>query len=128
MNLITRLTLVVPCALTLVLSVQGAPSTTKDADNTARNERDRNANAVTPGDQSNSPEDIDTTKRIRQAIIANKSLSTNAHNVKIITAGGHVTLRGPVQNEAEKRTVEALAASVATAANVESQLEVKSAQ
>jgi osmotically-inducible protein OsmY len=127
MNLITHSVLVGACAIAFSVSAHGEPST-KDADNTARNERDRNQATVTPGDQGNSREDIDTTKRIRQGIIANKSLSTDAHNVKVITANGHVTLRGPVLDEQEKRTIEEIATGVASAANVDCQLEVKKTQ
>lgn len=127
MKLITRIILVVPFALSLG-SVLRAESTTKDADNTVRNEADRHHDAVTPRDQGNSREDIDTTKRIRQSIVANKSLSTNAHNVKVITTSGHVTLRGPVESQEEKRAIEEIATGVATSANVDSQLEVKNAQ
>lgn len=93
-------------------------------DNTARNARDRQPAARTADQQSNSSADVDTTKRIRQAIVADKALSTDAHNVKIITRGGKVTLKGPVRNDEEKRTVEAKAAEVAGAANVTSQVGV----
>jgi osmotically-inducible protein OsmY len=96
-------------------------------DNTARNARDRQATAKTADQQSNTAADLDTTKRIRQAIVADKALSTNAHNVKIITRAGKVTLKGPVRNDAEKRTVEAKAAEVAGATNVTSQISVTDA-
>ena len=102
-----------------------ATEKTNDADSTAQNERDRKHEEVTPLDQSNRSEDLATTKRIRQAIMADKSLSLDAHNVKVITANGHVTLRGPVKTEDEKRIVCALAVEVATAENVENKLEVK---
>jgi len=53
------------------------------------------------------------TQNIRQAIIDDKSLSTNAHNVKVITVRGMVTLKGPVRSEEEKRTIEEIAGQVA---------------
>jgi len=96
-------------------------------DNTARNSRDKQPAAKTAEQQSNSSVDVDTTKRIRRAIMADKALSTNAHNVKIITRDGKVTLKGPVRSEEEKRTVEAKAAEVAGAANVTSQVGVTNA-
>src|SRR5689334_1406516 len=71
-------------------------------DNTARNRRDRQTNAKTADQQSNTKTDVDVTRRIRRAIVADKALSTNAHNVKIITRGGKVTLKGPVRNQDEK--------------------------
>ena len=93
-------------------------------DNTGRNVRDRGGDTVTPGDQSNNKTDLNLTQQIRKAVMADKSLSTNAKNVKIITANGFVTLRGPVNTPQEKATIEAKAQSIAGANNVESQLEI----
>jgi osmotically-inducible protein OsmY len=93
-------------------------------DNTGRNVRDRGGDTVTPGDQSNTKADLHLTQQIRKALMADKSLSTNAKNVKIITANGVVTLRGPVNTPQEKATIEAKAQSIAGANNVESQLEI----
>jgi len=93
-------------------------------DNTGRNVRDRGGDTVTPGDQSNSKADLNLTQQIRKAVMADKSLSTNAKNVKIITANGVVTLRGPVNTPQEKATIEAKAQSIAGANNVDSQLEI----
>lgn len=93
-------------------------------DNTGRNVRDRGGDTVTPGDQSNNKMDLNLTQQIRKAIVADKSLSTNAKNVKIITNNGVVTLRGPVNNPQEKATIEAKAQNIAGANNVDSQLEI----
>jgi hyperosmotically inducible periplasmic protein len=93
-------------------------------DNTGRNVRDRGGDTVTPGDQSNNKADLHLTQQIRKAIMADKSLSTNAKNVKIITANSVVTLRGPVNTPQEKATIEAKAQSIAGAHNVDSQLEI----
>jgi osmotically-inducible protein OsmY len=57
-----------------------------------------------------------------------KSLSTYAHNVKVITQNGQVTLKGPVQSEEEKRTIEAKAAEVAGQNKVTSELNIKHQQ
>jgi len=93
-------------------------------DNTGRNVRDRGGDTVTPGDQSNNKADLNLTQQLRKAIMADKSLSTNAKNVKIITANGVVTLRGPVNTPQEKATIEAKAQSIVGANNVDSQLEI----
>src|SRR4030095_3433382 len=69
-----------------------------DADNTKRNVRDRQPDSVTPLDQGSSEADLQTTRRIRQEIMALEGLSLNARNVKVITANGRVTLRGPVKS------------------------------
>jgi osmotically-inducible protein OsmY len=98
----------------------------KDADNTARNKRDRNDATLTPGDQGNTKEDIEVTRQIRRALVKDKSLSTTAKNVKIITKEGKVTLRGPVKTEAEKLAIVAKAKEVATSAHpVTDEIEVK---
>ena len=94
-------------------------------DNTARNQRDRSGGTLTPLDQGGSATDLDTTARIRRAIMAGKELSVNAHNVKIITQDGHVTLRGPVNSDEEKRFIGELAGNIAQPVNVDNQIEVK---
>lgn len=98
------------------------------ADNTAKNERDSSGETKTSGDQSNSPEDIKITADIRRAVVADGSLSMTAKNVKIITAEGMVTLRGPVKSAEEKATITRLAKSAAGAAKIDNQLEVKASE
>jgi len=94
-------------------------------DNTKVNERDRNSTALTPMDQSNAKTDLKITQQIRQAVMADGTLSFSAKNVKIITQGGKVTLRGPVKSEQERSNIEAAARKVAGVAEVDNQLEVK---
>lgn len=96
----------------------------RDADNTERNVRDRDSNTKTPMNQSESEADRTITQRIRQALMADDSLSTNAKNVKIITIGGVVTLRGPVGSSQEKDIVARKAKDVAGVSQVDNQLEV----
>jgi hyperosmotically inducible periplasmic protein len=74
--------------------------------------------------QKMNPSDRAITQKIRKAIHEDKSLSTYAHNIKIITQDGKVTLRGPVRSDDEKSNLEAKAASVAGQENVTNQLEV----
>jgi hyperosmotically inducible protein len=96
-----------------------------DADNTRRNARDRNGETLTPTDQSNTQSDIKITQQIRQALMADHSLSFTAQNVKIITINGKVTLRGTVKTDAEKQAILNDARNAAGAANVDDQLDVK---
>ena len=93
-------------------------------DNMERNVQDRSGATLTPGDQSESKADLDLTQRVRQAVVADDSLSTNAHNVKIITSNGVVTLRGPVNSTKEKANIDAKAQQIAGATKVDSQLEI----
>jgi sporulation protein YlmC with PRC-barrel domain len=96
----------------------------RDADNTRRNVRDRQ-DAVTPLQQGNSAADLDTTARIRKTVLGEDGFSVNARNVKIITANGHVTLRGVVNSEREKTSIGEIAGRIAGSENVDNQLDVK---
>src|SRR5271163_5154689 len=95
------------------------------ADDTKVNQRDQSPNEPTSDQQKNDTSDRDVTRQIRQAITGDKSLSTYAHNIKIITQNGQVTLKGPVRSDDEKRAIEAKAAEVAGQNNVTSQLDVE---
>ena len=121
----------------LAVAVAGAPvawagDTTRpdsgtrryDADNTGRNVRDRDAGAKTAGQQSNAPADVRLTREIRRAVVADDSLSTNAHNVKIVTTNGVVTLRGPVNSPEEKTRIQEKAQTVAGVKRVDNKLEI----
>ena len=98
------------------------------ADNSSRNERDRSGETQTSGDQSNNSADLKTTAAIRRAIMHDGSLSMMAKNVKIVTEGGVVTLRGPVRSPEEKAKIAELAKTHAGNAKVEDQLEVKASE
>ncbi|HEU0049633.1 MAG TPA: BON domain-containing protein [Nitrososphaera sp.] len=93
-------------------------------DNSGRNVRDRNDATKTAGDQSESEADRTISQNIRQAIVADDSVSTNGKNVKIITVDGMVTLRGPVKTEQEKTNIGAKAQQIAGVKRVDNQLEI----
>jgi len=97
-------------------------------DNTGINARDRNSDAITAGQQSNSSGDLALTQRIRRSLMKDHSLSMMAKNVKIVSANGDVTLRGPVKTEKEKSKVTAKAQAIAGVDRVDDQLEVTSAK
>jgi osmotically-inducible protein OsmY len=82
-------------------------------DNTKANREDRNKAAMTADQQKMNRSDREITRKIRRALVADDSLSTYAHNVKIITRDGLVTLRGPVRSAEEKKLVEVKAAEIA---------------
>jgi osmotically-inducible protein OsmY len=98
------------------------------ADNTSTNQRDRNASEPTADQQKENHSDREITQQIRQSIVKDKSLSTYAHNIKIVTQNGQVTLKGPVQSEDEKRAIETKAAQVAGQDKVSSELNIKPQQ
>jgi osmotically-inducible protein OsmY len=92
-------------------------------DNTKVNKAERKG-AVSADDQNENAADRDLTKKIRQAVVGDKSLSTYAHNVKIVSQNGQVTLKGPVRSEAEKTTIVAKATEIAGAGKVTNELTV----
>jgi osmotically-inducible protein OsmY len=96
-----------------------------DADNTARNERDRDLDRLTPVDQGESEADLKVTQDIRQALMDDPTLSFTAKNVKVITYNGKVTLRGPVKSGSEQSRIVAIAGDIAGATNVTDQLEIE---
>jgi hyperosmotically inducible periplasmic protein len=96
-------------------------------DNTKTNQRDRSQNEPTADQQKENQPDRELAAKVRQALVRDKSLSTYAHNVKIIVQDGVVTLKGPVRSEEEKRTVETKAAEAAGGADkIKNELEVSS--
>ena len=96
------------------------------ADNTEVNTRDRNANERTADQAKNNVSDRDIMQKIRQAVMADKSLSTYGHNVKIISENGKVTLKGPVHSDDERKSIVSKAVDVAGKDSVTDQLSVKS--
>jgi hyperosmotically inducible periplasmic protein len=108
----------------LALPLAGALLAWQQADNTERNKRDRDGRTMTAEKQGNSKFDVDLLARLRKAVVDDKELSTNAHNVKIVVNGGRIWLRGPVASEAEKTRVEALVKEIAGGKTVTSSLEV----
>jgi hyperosmotically inducible periplasmic protein len=102
-----------------------AQQSTAPADNTTVNQRDRNQNEPAADQQKNNLSDRDITQQIRRAIVKDKSLSTYAHNVKVITQNGQVTLKGPVRSDEEKRSIEAKATEIVGENKVTSELDIK---
>jgi hyperosmotically inducible protein len=120
------LMLVLSSALLGLGSVTMAQDSTPTAPNNSQvNVRDRAPDAMTADQQSNTKSDMTTTREIRQAVVKDHSLSVLAHNVKIVSANGKVTLRGPVNTEKEKITIARKARAIAGRGNVDNQIEVK---
>jgi hyperosmotically inducible protein len=121
-----RFTLVSMAGIALLAtSISLGQSTPVAPDNTGVNVRDRDAAALTAGQQSNSKGDVELTRKIRRAVEKDSSLSMLAHNVKIISVNGNVTLRGPVHTPGEKASIGAKAEEIAGAGKVHNELEVK---
>jgi hyperosmotically inducible protein len=97
----------------------------QEPDNTKVNQRDRDKSQKTADQAKEGTSDRELMQKIRRAVVADKSLSTYGHNVKIISEHGKVTLKGPVNSEEESKNIEAKAVATAGAGNVSNQLSVK---
>ena len=113
-----------PPAEAAVVTNPGVADQTKSATNTKINDRDRHG-ALTPMDQGGSATERNITASIRKGVVSDKSLSFMAKNVKIITTGSKVTLRGPVKSDQERSAIETRAKQTPGVTEVDNQLEVK---
>ena len=110
---------IIAVALALGLSLSGpipgraqVPESQAKPDNTKVDERDRNPDEATADRQKMNAGDRKLTAQIRKSVIADKALSTYAHNVKIISQDGTVTLKGPVRSDDEVKSIMAKAVEV----------------
>ena len=94
------------------------------ADNTSINKRDNSPKALTADQQAETPQDRKLTQQIRRALVKDKSLSTYAHNVKIVAVGGMVTLKGPVRSAEEKQAVQEIAAQIAGSEKIKNEMDI----
>ena len=113
-------------SLMLCVSLMALPTPSQDNQPTAPDNTKTNKDQAGPtaDQQKMNPSDRAVTQKIRKAIHEDQSLSTYAHNIKVITQDGKVTLRGPVRSDEEKSNLEAKAVSVAGQENVTNQLDV----
>lgn len=119
-------------ALFLCLSLAGgtlwaqntSAATTTAGDNSKVNQQDRSTSEPTADQQQNSRSDLDAAKAIRRSLVRDNSLSTYAHNVKVIAENGKVTLKGPVRSDEEKAAVVAKASQVVGATNINDEMTV----
>ena len=94
-----------------------AQDTPVKPDNTKINKRDRQPAEMTADQQKMNAGDRELARKVRRAVVSDKSLSTYAHNIKIISRDGIVTLKGPVKSEDEKKAIEAKAVAAAGGAD-----------
>ena len=128
-SLTSRKLIVVGCAvlslccipIAAVAQDQSAATSTTAPDNSAKNKTHSN----TADQQLENSSDRDLTKKIRQSLMADKSLSMYGHNIKIISQNGAVTLKGPVHSEEEKQAIASKAVEIAGQDKVSNQLTVK---
>ncbi len=123
-----KVTLLYAVALSAAVVFSAPPTVTADqnlpteADNTKKNKEENKE--ATAEQQKETDSDREITRKIRRAVVKDKSLSMKAHNVKIITRDGKVTLKGPVKTDKEKAAIERAAAGVAGKGKVTNELEV----
>jgi hyperosmotically inducible protein len=113
-------------SLAFCVSLMAIPTLSQDNQQPAPDNTKTNKDQAGPtaDQQKTNPSDQAVTQKIRKAIHEDQTLSTYAHNIKVITQDGKVTLRGPVRSEEEKSNLEAKAVSVAGQENVTNQLDV----
>ena len=111
-------------ALMGLLFTSAATVGAQQPDNSAVNKQDRAKGAVTADQQKENATDRDLTQKIRRSLVGDKSLSTYAHNVKVVAQNGQVTLKGPVRSEAEKQAVETKATAIVGVGHVVNELSV----
>ncbi|OYO32336.1 hyperosmotically inducible protein [Janthinobacterium sp. PC23-8] len=105
---------------------QGKPGVASPAaDNSDMNARDKGTASQTPQKQSNARSDRTLLAEARKAVVKDESLSTTAHNVKILVKNGVVTLRGPVKSAEEKTKVEELIKPLAGVNSIANKLDIK---
>ncbi len=115
--------------LTLVWAQDADTKQSQQApDNTKINQRDRSKSEPTADQQKDNRSDRELARQIRRAIVKDKSLSTYAHNIKVIAQDGMVTLKGPVNTQEEKQAIEAKAAAIAGQSKITNEIEVGSKQ
>ena len=114
-HLLRFLALIISISAMGMVWAQQEPATSgqQPADNTKMNQRDRNPNEATADQQKGNSSDRALAQQVRRALVKDKSLSTYAHNIKVIAQNGVVTLKGPVYSDQEKEAVEAKAAEAA---------------
>jgi osmotically-inducible protein OsmY len=119
MNIVRPLSL---AGIALALTLSAGPLTrAQQPDNSVQNK----GQSPTADNQPNTKNDRMLAQQVRKAIIADKDLSTYAHNVKVVAMNGSVTLKGPVKSDEEKQKVASDVASVVSADKIANQLTVK---
>jgi len=108
----------------LSLSIAGVAAAAQDQNPKPDNSAQNKNQDQTAQNQSSAASDRELTAKVRKAIIADKDLSTYAHNIKIITQNGTVTLKGPVKSDDEKQKIESDAAGVVARDSILNQLTV----
>lgn len=121
MTRISRTILAASAAIALTCSYGHLSAYSQEPDNSGQNK----AQSQTADDQTNAKSDRLLTANVRKAIVGDEDLSTYAHNVKIITHAGHVTLKGPVKSEDEKMKVLADAATAVSQEHISNEMTVK---
>jgi osmotically-inducible protein OsmY len=100
-------------------------TTTPAPDNTKMNAHDRAGSAPTADQAKNNTSDRELMRKIRRAVVSDKSISTYGHNIKIVAQNGKVTLKGPVHSADEKQAIESKATEIAGSGNVTNEITVK---
>jgi hyperosmotically inducible periplasmic protein len=108
----------------LVMLQSAGAQTMPPADNSKSNQTDPSNRGVTSDSQKENATDRGIVQQIRKGLMADKDLSTYAHNIKVVSINGQVTLNGVVRNDDERAKVANVAEEVAGKQNVVNDLKV----
>src|ERR1035437_8282868 len=120
-----KISRLLPAALAATIFTCSSGRVTLLAQTAPDNTQQNQVQSPTADNQPNAKSDRLLTASVRKAIVADKNLSTYAHNVKIITSNAQVPLKGPSKSEEEKQQVFTDATSATTSDKVTNQLTVK---
>lgn len=123
-KLLKSLHLIAVTGTVLSLSIAGVAATAQDQNTKPDNSTQNKNQDQTAQNQSSAASDRELTAKVRKAIIADRDLSTYAHNIKIITQNGTVTLKGPVKSDDEKQKIESDVAGIVSHDSIVNQLTV----
>lgn len=114
MKVTSRILILISLTFTSYASFAVTPMSEERAviekDNTGRN---ANETITAQTQMKGTAADVEVTRKLRERIMADNQLSTDAKNIKIITVNDAITLKGPVANRAEKVKIENFARSMA---------------
>jgi hyperosmotically inducible periplasmic protein len=120
-----RSKLILPAACAILFCAGNLAAQSGTSPSAPDNSKQNQTQSPTADNQTNAQADRTTTAKVRKAIVADKDLSTYAHNIKIITVNGAVTLKGPVKSEEEKQKIASDVASVIPSDKLTNDLTVK---
>ncbi len=106
-------------------AIDRVPEPVPDIDFSAISMRDDAGAAILAAEEGNDKSDLRIARALREAINDDKVLASLGQNIRIESRNGEVTLRGPVNNDAQRLRLAQLALNTAGVTGVNNELDVK---